>query len=193
VTAIRDARPIDRGAILAVTLAAYEQYAAALTPPLWARYRQNIQATLGDVGTAAQIVAEEESGALVGTVLLFPAGAVMPNPGGTAIPLEWPEVRLLAVAPAARGKGVARRLMEECIQRARAAGAPALTLHTADLMAVAMRLYERMGFTRVPELDIRPAPGILAKGYRLPLTLPSPQRGEGGNREPSPPKGERAG
>jgi GNAT superfamily N-acetyltransferase len=193
VTAIRDARPIDRGAILAVTLAAYEQYAAALTPPLWARYRQNIQATLGDVGTAAQIVAEEESGALVGTVLLFPAGAVMPNPGGTAIPLEWPEVRLLAVAPAARGKGLARRLMEECIQRARAAGAPALTLHTADLMAVAMRLYERMGFTRAPELDIRPAPGILAKGYRLPLTLPSPQRGEGGNREPSPPKGERAG
>jgi GNAT superfamily N-acetyltransferase len=193
VTAIRDARPIDRGAILVVTLAAYEQYAAALTPPLWARYRQNIQATLGDVGTAAQIVAEEESGALVGTVLLFPAGAVMPNPGGTAIPLEWPEVRLLAVAPAARGKGLARRLMEECIQRARAAGAPALTLHTADLMAVAMRLYERMGFTRAPELDIRPAPGILAKGYRLPLTLPSPQRGEGGNREPSPPKGERAG
>jgi GNAT superfamily N-acetyltransferase len=192
VTAIRDARPSDRGAILAVTLAAYEQYAAALTPPLWARYRQNIQATLGDVGTAAQIVAEE-TGALVGTVLLFPAGAVMPNPGGTAIPLEWPEVRLLAVAPAARGKGVARRLMEECIQRARAAGAPALTLHTADLMAVAMRLYERMGFTRAPELDIRPAPGILAKGYRLPLTLPSPQRGEGGNREPSPPKGERAG
>jgi GNAT superfamily N-acetyltransferase len=193
VTAIRDARPIDRGAILAVTLAAYEQYAAALTPPLWARYRQNIQATLGDVGTAAQIVAEEESGALVGTVLLFPAGAVMPNPGGTAIPLEWPEVRLLAVAPAARGKGVARRLMEECIQRARAAGSSALTLHTADIMAVAMRLYERMGFTRAPELDIRPAPGILAKGYRLPLTLPSPQRGEGGNREPSPPKGERAG
>ena len=192
-TAIRDARPIDRGAILAVTLAAYEQYAAALTPPLWARYRQNIQATLGDVGTAAQIVAEEESGALVGTVLLFPAGAVMPNPGGTAIPLEWPEVRLLAVAPAARGKGVARRLMEECIQRARAAGSPALTLHTADIMAVAMRLYERMGFTHVPELDIRPAPGILAKGYRLPLTPPSPQRGEGGNREPSPPKGERAG
>jgi len=188
VTAIRDARPSDRDAILAVTLAAYEQYAAALTAPLWVRYRQSIEATLADVGTAAQIVAEE-SGALVGTVLLFPAGAVMPNPGGTAIPLEWPEVRLLAVAPAARGKGVARRLMEECIQRARAAGSPALTLHTADIMAVAMRLYERMGFTREPELDIRPAPGILAKGYRLPLTLPSPQKGEGGNREPRPRRG----
>lgn len=164
-SAIRDARPDDRAAILAVTLAAYEQYAAALTPPLWAAYRQNIQATLADVGPAAQIVAED-GGALVGTVLLFPSGSVMGNPGGTAVTLPLPEVRLLAVAPAARGKGVARRLMDECIRRAHAAGDPALTLHTADIMAVAMRLYERMGFTRAPELDIRPAPGILAKGYK---------------------------
>jgi GNAT superfamily N-acetyltransferase len=195
VTAIRDAGPGDRGAIEVVTLAAYEQYAAALPPPLWAMYRQSIQATLADVRPAAQIVAEE-GGALVGTVLLYPAGA--------AVTLEWPEVRLLAVAPAARGKGVARRLMEECIRRARAAGAPALTLHTADIMAAAMRLYERMGFVRAPELDFSPAPEITVKGYRLPLTsgpltsgpltsrpltsrpltsrpltLPSPQRGEG--------------
>jgi len=131
-------------------------------------YRQSIQATLANVGTAVQIVAED-SGALLGTVLLFPAGAAMGTPGGTSITLELPEVRLLAVAPAARGKGVAHRLMEECIRRARGAGAPALTLHTADIMAVAMRLYERMGFTRAPELDIRPAPEILAKGYKIAL------------------------
>lgn len=163
-TAIRDARPDDRAAILAVTLAAYEQYADTLTPSFWALYRQNIQATLADVGTAAQIVAEDE-GAILGAVLLLPAGAVLGKPGG-AITLEWPEVRLLAVAPAARGKGVARQLMNECIQRARTAGAPALTLHTTDMMAVAIRLYERLGFERTPELDIRPAPGILAKGYK---------------------------
>jgi len=178
VTAIRDARPSDRDAILAVTLAAYEQYAAALTPPRWTLYRQNIQATLADVRPAAQIVAEEGD-ALVGTVLLYPGGAVMANRRGKPATLEWPEIRLLAVAPAARGKGVARRLMDECIQRARSMGAPALTLHTADIMAAAMRLYERMGFARAPELDIRPWPGVLAKGYKLPLTLPSPQRGEG--------------
>ena len=177
-TAIRDARPDDRDAILAVTLAAYEQYAGPLTPPLWAMYRQNIQATLADVGPAAQIVAED-GGALVGAVLLYPAGAVVGNPGNRLPACEWPEVRLLAVAPAARGKGVARRLMQECLDRARAAGAPALTLHTADIMAVAMRLYERMGFARAPELDFSPAPGITAKGYKIPLTLPSPLRGEG--------------
>ncbi|MEX2222706.1 MAG: GNAT family N-acetyltransferase [Candidatus Rokuibacteriota bacterium] len=193
-TPIRDARPADRAAIEAVTLAAYEQYAGVLPPPLWAMYRQSIRATLADVRPAAQIVAED-GGALAGTVLLFPAGAVMGNPGGTRITLEWPEVRLLAVAPSARGQGVGRRLMEECIRRATAARAPMLTLHTADIMSVAMRLYERMGFERAAELDIWPAPGILAKGYKMPLTtgplttgplttgpltLPSPQRGEGG-------------
>ena len=177
-TAIRDARPDDRAAILAVTLAAYEQYAAALTPPLWAVYRQNIQATLADVGPAAQLVAED-GGALVGTVLLYPGGAVMAKRSGKPVTLEWPEVRLLAVAPAARGKRVARRLMDECIQRAHSTGAPALTLHTADIMAAAMRLYESMGFARAPELDISPWPGIVAKGYKIPLTLPSPQGGEG--------------
>ena len=176
-TAIRDARPGDRAAILAVTLAAYEQYAAALPPPLWLLYRQNIHATLADVGPAAQIVAADE-GAILGAVLLLPVGAVMEKPGG-AITLEWPEVRLLAVAPEARGKGVARRLMNECIQRARAAGAPALTLHTTDMMAAAMRLYERMGFAHAPELDFSLAPGITVKGYKIPLTLPSPRRGEG--------------
>ena len=177
-TEVRDARPSDHAAILAVTLAAYEQYAAALTPPRWAMYRQNIQATLADVRPAAQIVAEAGD-ALVGTVLLYPASTVMANRSGRAVTLEWPEVRLLAVAPAARGKGVARRLMDECLERARSTGAPALTLHTADIMAVAMRLYERMGFARAPELDIWPWPGILVKGYKIPLTLPSPQRGEG--------------
>jgi GNAT superfamily N-acetyltransferase len=168
VTEIRDARPSDRDAILAVTLAAYEQYAAALPPPLWALYRQNIEATLADVRPAAQIVAED-AGALVGAVLLYPAAGAMPHPGGTSVTLACPEVRLLAVPPASRGKGLARRLMDECIQRARAAGAPALTLHTADIMAVAMRLYERMGFLRAPDLDFSPAPGIPAKGYRLPF------------------------
>ena len=167
--AIRDARAVDRAAIEAVTLAAYEQYAATLGATLWGMYRQNIVATLASVKPGTLIVAEQE-GALVGSVLLYPAGSVMGEPGGgKAMTLTWPEVRLLAVAPTARGSGTGRRLMEECIRRARAAEARDLTLHTTDMMRVAMRLYERMGFERAPELDISPAPGITAKGYKLPL------------------------
>jgi GNAT superfamily N-acetyltransferase len=164
---IRDARSDDRGAIEAVTLAAYEQY-AALMPAHWEGYRQNILATLAAAQSEAQIVAEEE-GRVVGTVLLYPAGSVMARPGGGSITLTLPEVRLLAVAPPARGRGVGAALMDECVRRARQSGAAALTLHTADIMQAAMRLYERLGFRRAPELDIQPAPGVTIKGYRLGL------------------------
>jgi len=166
---IRDARPGDRAAVEAVTLAAYEQYAAGLPPPLWAAYRQNIGATLAAAAPTTLIVAEA-AGAVVGSVLLQPAGSVMAERGGgKETRLAEPEVRLLAVGPAGRGRGVGRRLMDECIRRSRAAGAPTLTLHTTDMMRVAMGLYERMGFARAQELDFAPAPGVVVKGYRLGL------------------------
>ncbi|HTI53723.1 MAG TPA: GNAT family N-acetyltransferase [Verrucomicrobiae bacterium] len=167
---IRDGRLDDRPAVEAVTLAAYEQYAAVLSPPLWSAYRQNIVATLAAAAPATLIVAEA-AGAVVGSVLLQPAGSVMTEPGGgTERRLAEPELRLLAVGPAGRGRGVGRRLMDECICRSRAAGAPTLTLHTTDMMRVAMGLYERMGFARAVELDFTPAPGVVVKGYRLALT-----------------------
>ena len=164
---IRGARSGDRGAIEAVTLSAYEQY-AALMPAHWEGYRQNILATLAAAQPDAQIVAEEV-GRVVGSVLLYPAGSVMARPGGGSITLAWPEVRLLAVAPEARDRGVGAALMDECIRRARQSGAAALTLRTTDVMQAAMRLYERLGFGRAPELDIQPAPGVTIKGYRLGL------------------------
>jgi ribosomal protein S18 acetylase RimI-like enzyme len=57
--------------------------------------------------------------------------------------------------------------MQECVTRAHASGTASLTLHTTDIMQAAMRLYERMGFVRAPELDFEPAPGVVVKGYRL--------------------------
>ncbi len=169
---IRDAEDADRDAIRDVTLSAYEEYAAAMPPPLWEGYRQSMVDTLADVRPAAQIVAEQDGG-IIGTVLLYPAGSMLNTPDGATITRRWPEVRLLAVAPPARGRGVGAALMDECVRRARLSGAGALTLHTADIMRVAMRMYERMGFVRAPELDFHPAPGQTVKGYRLELDAPS--------------------
>ena len=159
---IREARSQDRAAIHEVTLAAYEEYATRMPPPLWQGYRRNIVATLADPSPAIQLVAEA-AGVVVGAVLLYPA---MP---GAQPPRVWPEVRLLAVPPAARGRGVGAALMQECIRRARAAGATVLSLHTTDLMRVAKAMYARLGFVRAPELDFRPAPGVVIKGFRLDL------------------------
>jgi GNAT superfamily N-acetyltransferase len=164
---IRSARPSDREAIREVTLAAYQQYAAVM-PSHWPEYRQNILATLADVEAERQIVAEQK-GAIVGAVLIYLAGTTFSDRDGVSTRLEWPEVRLLAVAPEARGQGVGTALMQACIRRARESGASALTLHTSDMMQVAMRMYEHMGFERAPDLDFRPAQDVLVKGYRFNL------------------------
>jgi len=104
-----------------------------------------------------------------GHFAFYPAGAAFPGRDGAAGIVKWPEVRLLAVEPAARGQGVGNALMHACIQRARAAEAEALTLHTTPMMASAMRLYARLGFVHVPELDFEPAPGLTVRGFRLTL------------------------
>jgi len=163
---VRAARPSDRPAILDVTLAAYQEYAAQM-PGFWEGYRRNIVASLDDVGSAEQLVAEDE-GAIVGTVLLYPPRRMQVS-RTDALEMPWPEVRLLAVAPAGRGRGIGAALMREYVLRARKRGARALSLHTTDMMQTARRMYERMGFVRAPELDFQPAPEVTVMGFRLDL------------------------
>ena len=165
VVSLREARPADHDAIVDVTLAAYQEYATQI--PFWVPYRQNILATLANPSPAAQLVAEHDR-AVVGAVLLYPA-----RPAGTAAAPgqgRWPEVRRLAVVPSARGQGVARVLMQECVRRARASGADALTLHTTSVMRSALRLYTQLGFQPAPDLDFKPTPTLTINGYRLPLS-----------------------
>ena len=163
---IRDARDADRDQIREITLAAYEEYAAAVPAPFWSAYRANLLTTLESNGPQDRIVAEQD-GIIVGSVLLYPpaAGAY----ASAASAGELPEVRLLAVPPAARGRGVGHALMQECQRRTRAAGARAVGLHTMDMMHAAVRMYERMGFKRIPEADFHPGSGVVVKGYRLDL------------------------
>jgi GNAT superfamily N-acetyltransferase len=164
---IRDARADERDATVAVTLAAYEQYAAFMPSFAWEMYRAEIVETVTHPDNGDHIVAEW-AGEIVGSVLLIspehePLDSIGPETS------DVPEVRLLAVTPPARGHGVGKALMEECIRRVRQAGFPSITLHTHEMMAVAMRMYEKMGFARAPELDFSPMEGALIKGYRMEL------------------------
>lgn len=165
---VRDAHDSERDAIREMTLIAYEEYAVVVPPPVWQGYRRQLLASL-DQEEPEHIVAER-NGVIVGSVLLYPPAAnAYVAVAGTTESVTCPEVRLLAVLPAERGQGVATALMAECERRARRTGATALGLHTTDIMQVAMRMYERMGFVRVPELDFRPTESVLIKGYRRSL------------------------
>ena len=62
------------------------------------------------------------------------------------------EVAKMTVTEAARGTGLGRLLMQACIDKARADGAPRLYLETNSSLAPALGLYRAMGF-----VDLDPA------------------------------------
>ena len=80
------------------------------------------------------------------------------------------ELSKMAVAPAERGRGTGRRLMNAAIDRARALGASSLFLGSNRRLATAVGLYESVGFRHVPREHVGPLPYTRADVFmELPL------------------------
>jgi GNAT superfamily N-acetyltransferase len=168
----REAAPGERDQIRELLTTAYGEYAAAVpVAALFETYLADVTDVDSAAGRAVILVAET-GGRLAGTARLYPAGRVEEIPH---LPADWAWVRAVGVSPGQRGAGVARLLMAECLARAGAGGAAVLSLHTMAFMSGAVRLYERLGYRRAPELDIDVAAHygvggeMVALGYRLDL------------------------
>jgi ribosomal protein S18 acetylase RimI-like enzyme len=163
---IRDARPDELHTVGEVRVAAYLADGflsadSAYTPRLRA---------LGADGDGDVLVAVEEDadgtgrGEVLGTVMIrsWPGGDLLQTAGEA-------EVRALAVAPYARGLGIGRKLVSAVIEHARASRVQHLVLASQEDMVTAHHLYLEAGFTRLPERDWAPMPGVtlLAFGLRL--------------------------
>lgn len=164
---IREAREEDLDATARMMVEAYSQYAEHVPAHMWQDYADEIGDVRSRLASSTLIVAES-GGEIVAAVTYYSDTALSDQKGH---PAGYAGIRLLAVSNAARGRGLGRLLTDECIARAKAAGNPAIALHTSDLMKVARDMYERMGFERTPEADFKPNPDsdIVAIAYKMTL------------------------
>lgn len=80
-------------------------------------------------------------------------------------PADWSYVRMVGVDPDHRGKGIAKRLTQMCVDHARKSHEKIVGLHTSEKMEDAKHIYESIGFRLDKEID--PIYGMRYFQYRL--------------------------
>jgi len=89
---------------------------------------------------SAYFIVEEEGRVLGGA-------GIAPLDGGAP---DTCELRKMYYLPAARGRGLGERVLRRCLEQAQAFGFRRCYLETLTGMDAAMKLYERIGFRRLP-------------------------------------------
>jgi ribosomal protein S18 acetylase RimI-like enzyme len=142
---VRPARPEEHEEAGRITAEAYREFVRPEDPAAWDEYLARIADVSSRAGRTTILVAVED-GRVLGSATLELSGrtdaVADPLPPGEA------QVRMLGVDPSARGRGIGRLLMNECLRLARARGKTVLTLNTTRRMVAARGMYEAMGFVR---------------------------------------------
>ena len=158
---IRQARPDELDAVGRLTV---DAYVSGGVIPADAPYLEFLGDAAHRDAEAELWVAVDERG-VVGTVTFVEPGSAL-----CEIALEGEaEIRSLAVAPSAAGQGIGEAMSRHTVDLARARGFERLVLSSSTTMRGAHRIYERLGFTRLPERDWSPVPGVQLVAYTLAL------------------------
>ena len=128
-------------------------------------YAAELADVAGRAGKAELLVVRDDDGRVVASVALVLAGDF----GEVTESDDEASFRMLAVSPDVRGRGVGELLVRTCVDRARAVGKRRMVISTDPRMRTAHRLYERLGFRRMPERDWSPVPGVDLLVYALEL------------------------
>ncbi|HET6981277.1 MAG TPA: GNAT family N-acetyltransferase [Myxococcaceae bacterium] len=124
-----------------------------------ARVRNPAYKILAAVTPAGELVGSAD---FIEEMALYGSGGTAPKRSDAA------GIRLLAVAPTARGQGIGKALTRDCVERARVLGRAAVVLHTTRAMQTAWTMYEQLGFRRSPDLDFKQGT-LEVFGFELPL------------------------
>lgn len=156
---IRQAVPAEYDAVGELTVDAYSHDGFVR-----GEYAMTLRAAADRAAKAELWVAADSSG-LLGTVTYCPVGSVYREIGQD----DEGEFRMLAVHSRARGLGIGKALTQRCIDRSRELGMRRVVMSSAQYMTTAHRLYEGLGFHRLPERDWAPIPGVDLYAFALEL------------------------
>lgn len=156
---VRAYAPCDEDAVNAVARAAFAQYAGLYED--WPTFIDGI-GRMAQLAAGGDLIVAEHGGQVAGAVVHVGPG----KPRSSIFPDDSSVIRMLVVAPEYRGLGIGRQLVAACLHCARHDGAPVVGLHTATLMASALRLYTAIGFER--DCELPPIKGVPYGRYVLP-------------------------
>lgn len=156
---IRQALPSEYDAVGELTVEAYSHDGYVRGD-----YARTLRAAADRAAKAELWVAADESG-LLGSVTYCPAGSVYREIGLD----DEGEFRMLGVVGRARGLGVGTALTERCIERTRELGFGRIVMCSATYMTTAHRIYQRLGFVRIPDRDWSPIAGVDLWAFALDL------------------------
>lgn len=159
-TEIRPVRTDEHAAVGRVTVAAYDAVGRVSD-----EYRESLADVAGRLDDETTVLVAVEDGEVLASVTVVSACSEHfehrgHGDGG---------FRMLAVAPEAQGRGMARALLGAVLDHARDRGWRRLMITTMTWMTSAHRLYEQAGFVRRPDRDVRFRSGV-GICYALDLT-----------------------
>jgi ribosomal protein S18 acetylase RimI-like enzyme len=93
-------------------------------------------------------------------VVVGPAGQVVGTAAVRRLAPGVAEIKRMWLRPACRGRGLARRLMDRCLEEARALGGRVVRLDSEGRLKAAVRLYRSYGFQEIPDYNRNPRANI---------------------------------
>lgn len=167
VVVVRPATDADYAAIARLTVAAYRRDGQLDDESGYAAVLVDVadRAAHGEVLVAV----DQSTGDVLGSVTLVLPGSRYAELSRTG----QAEFRMLAVDPAAQGRGVGAALVRAVLTRAAEEDRSAVVISVRSFAVAAQRLYARLGFVRVPEWDWSPLPGVELLALRYDLKPPT--------------------
>lgn len=156
---LREATPGDAAAIVDLWTTVYVDEGEG------GRVEPYVEEDFFEVAGRGWVLVAERDGETVGVVALLAPGA----PGRAVAEGGEAELCRLVVAAGARRHGTGRALAQSCERLAREAGADAIALWSRSYQRAAHRLYESLGYNRLPERDRVDASGHERLVFRLDL------------------------